>query len=284
MRTRRVARPLSQILLLAMMMLSRPVFASFTVDLLFAVVPGAGFPLEHLSRTLNAGIFQMNALKAAADCDTVAAAKMSAQISDWENWKARVEADIENGIVRWNNNDETKDKSKEIRKWGFPLKADFKAIGECARERGFGMDVMSLQGALNWTDDRLREYREYLPRLWCDQEVLTWMKANNTEAERIRPLLNDALLSGISAYYEFSPVTRPMYFEYKNLEAMHQDVYDDEGHVFRSAADRCDKTPRPLEVKRRITAEEALQTCDTLGFVRGTTDHSQCALQVITRQ
>ena len=42
------------------------------------------------------------------------------------------------------------------------------------------------------------------------------------------------------------PTREPdVYREYKNLEAMHQDVYDDEGHVFRSAADRCDKMVRP---------------------------------------
>ena len=42
-----------------------------------------------------------------------------------------------------------------------------------------------------------------------------------------------------------------MYLEYKNLEAMHQDVYDDEGHVFRSAADRCDRMGPPPQIITR---------------------------------
>ena len=145
------------------------------------------------------------------------------------------------------------------------------------------MDVMSVQGAINWTKDRIREYDEYLPRLWCNEEVYNWMKANDEEANRIFPKLDAAILQkGIQFYYQFSPMTRPMYLEYKNLEAMHQDVYVDEGHVFRSAANQCDQTMRPAPQPKSMTPDEALETCDALGFQRGTNSHSDCALKLLT--
>ena len=157
------------------------------------------------------------------------------------------------GITRWNFDDPYgKQRISEFERWNEELKPTSEAYEEanlaidaCINSRGYGRDRMSLQGAINWTNDRISEYRVYLPRLWCDEEVHSWMSANYTEAMRIFPKLDEAILSGIKYYYEYSPHSRPMYLEYKNLEAMHQDVYDDEGHVFRSAADRCDKMVRP---------------------------------------
>ena len=257
--------------------------------LLFAVVPGAGYPLQHLHDNILGGrVFMLSALKAGGDCDPEFAPELDQLISEYVDWQRRVIEDIDAGVESWNNGDETKAKLTELNRWGFPFykgdRKDWKLIGECAESRGYGMDVMSIQGAINWTKDRIREYDEYLPRLWCNDEVYSWMKANDEEANRIFPKLDEAILEkGIQFYYEFSPLTRPMYLEYKNLEAMHQDVYDDEGHVFRSAADACDRTMRPAPQPKSLTSDEALDTCDALGFERGSESHANCALELMTR-
>ena len=71
------------------------------------------------------------------------------------------------------------------------------------------MDI-NVQGEINWTKDRIREYEEYLPRLWCNEEVYNWMKANDDEAKRIFPKLDEAILKrGIQFYYELSPMDNP---------------------------------------------------------------------------
>lgn len=127
-----------------------------------------------------------------------------------------------------------------------------KLIFECAKSRGFGSDTMHLDGAIEWTQGRLNEYAEHLPRLWCNEEVYSWMLANDTEAKRILPKLESAYESGIRYYYEFSPYTRPMYLEYKNLESMHEDVYDKEHHVFRGAARECDELKARQSVEVQI--------------------------------
>ncbi|MDA8828051.1 hypothetical protein N9N82_11915 [Luminiphilus sp.] len=257
--------------------------------LIFALVPGAGYGLQGLHNNILGGrAYMLSALRAGGDCNPEFSSELDPLIMEYRDWQRRVMEDINLGVETWTNNDETKGKLKELNKWGFPFihpsRKEMKQIAECAKSRGYGMDIMSVQGAINWTKDRINEYDRYLPRLWCNEEVYTWMKANDEEANRVFPKLDEAILkSGIQFYYEFSPVTRPMYLEYKNLEAMHQDVYDDEGHVFRSAADTCDRMPRPAQQKKSTTPEEALQTCDTLGFKRGTEDHANCALELITR-
>ena len=257
--------------------------------LLFAVVPGAGYQLNYLHDNILGGrLYMLSAIKAGGNCDPEFSPELNQLISEYRDWQRRVQKDIDAGVQRWSNNDETKDKLKEINRWGLPFyspsSGDILIVDECAESRGFGTASMSVQGAINWTKDRIREYDEYLPRLWCNEEVYNWMKANDEEANRIFPKLDEAILKhGIQFYYEFSPMTRPMYLEYKNLEAMHQDVYEDEGHVFRSAADACDRTMRPAPQPKSLTSDEALDTCDTLGFERGSESHANCALELMTR-
>lgn len=265
------------------------VFDDMKRKLIFAVVPGAGYPLQYLHDNILGGrAYMLSALRDGGSCDPEFTSELEPLILEYRDWQKRVMEDINLGVTMWKNDDETKAKLKQLNKWGFPFfkfgKTSMRSIRDCANSRGYGMDIMSIQGAINWTKDRINEYDEYLPRLWCNEEVYSWMKANDEEANRIFPKLDEAILKkGIQFYYEFSPMTRPMYLEYKNLEAMHQDVYDDEGHIFRSAADVCDRTPRPAPQKKSTAPEEALQTCDVLGFERGTEAHSNCALELLTK-
>lgn len=237
--------------------------------------------LEHPGDTLSA-------FRAGADCTEEGAAFVDQIIS----WRApihdRAVADAQSGIRIWtpeNMGKEFQELHYEYdEKWLAALNSDEMQayIVGCANKRGYGFDVMSTQGAINWTNDRINEYREYLPRLWCNEEVYSWMSANDSEAKSVLPKLEAAISAGVRKHYEWSPVHRPLYLEYKNLEAMHQDVYDDEGHVFRTAANACDRMPKPTTTDDPMTPDEALETCDVLGFQRGTDSHSNCALKLLT--
>lgn len=276
------------ILILTMTSANAGVFDGLSRALTFAFVPSAGYKLQYLHDNILGGrAYMLSAIRAGGDCDSEITSELDPIITEYRKWQVRVAEDIKLGVQFWRNNNEHKGKLKEINRWGFPSyklsRKHMEKISKCAESRGYGMDVMSIQGAINWTKDRINEYAEYLPRLWCNQEVYSWMEANDKEAKRIFPKLDEAILnSGIQYYYEFSPLTRPMYLEYKNLEAMHQNKYHDEGHVFRSAADACDKMPRVIQQKNQMSPSEALEICDSLGFKRETQAHADCALKVLT--
>lgn len=224
------------------------------LDRLGVAIFGGRLELDKLEKQLYGMEFAWLSYKDAASC-SADLSNFDQQIEEIRRWRRIVTEDQAAGITAWHTKDQaTSQKVKDLKAAKPNLSKDQKSLIErCAKERGFGLDVMLLQGAINWTNDRINEYRVYLPRLWCDEEVYNWMAANNAEAQKVLPKLEAALESGIVYYFEFSPMTRPMYLEYKNLEAMHQDVYDDEGHVFRSAADHCASMDPPPQI---ITRDE----------------------------
>jgi len=241
--------------------------AIFIASLLLTVIAvpakAANYSLMKLAHKLVGGTLSVEAfvnypphelitLRSAADCTPEGAAEVDGMINLGMPLHLRALNDYHNGITTWNRKTpEGKEAVEMSFEWSdvyisWTKSSELKQlINHCRIQRGYGVDVMSTKGAINWTKDRINEYKLYLPRVWCNKEVRDWMAANDAEAKRVLPKLEAARDAGVVSHYEFSPLDNPMYTEYKNLEAMHQDVYDDEGHVFRSAADRCDKMGPP---------------------------------------
>ena len=230
------------------------------VDLQLSTIGGI-YKLEKLDRQLNTTEFQLVAIRDAVDC--------SGDFTEFEDNLRRVrelrllvQDDIRRGVGSWHNR-ENVEKFDRV----YNLKEELiypdnlqTLVAQCAKSRGYGLDVMALKGAIKWTKDRIKEYAEYLPRVSCNTEVYDWMKANDAEAKRVLPKLQAAYDSGIKRYYEYSPYTRPMYLEYKNLEAMHQDVYKNEAKVFRGAAKECGKTSVEVQIDDIASAIDALDS------------------------
>ena len=227
-------------------------------DLQLATVGGA-YPLEEVDKSLNVNEFQFIAMRDAVDCSGEAT-DLEDNLQRIRELRLLVQGDMRRGVDSWHNK---KDSEKFDRVYNLKAEISYPdnlqaLIKQCAKSRGYGLDVMALKGAIKWTKDRIKEYAEYLPRVSCNTEVYDWMKANDAEAKRVLPKLQAAYDSGIKKYYEYSPYTRPMYLEYKNLEAMHQDVYKNEAKVFRGAAKECAKTSVEVQIDDISSAIDAL--------------------------
>ena len=228
------------------------------VDLQLATVGGV-YTLKKVDKSLNNMEFQLVTIRDAADCSGEVTA-LEDNLRRVRELRAVVQDDIRKGVDQWHNR-ENAEKFDRV----YNLEAEISypdnlqaLVKQCAKSRGYGLDVMALKGAIKWTKDRIKEYAEYLPRVSCNTEVYDWMKANDAEAKRVLPKLQAAYDSGIKKYYEYSPYTRPMYLEYKNLEAMHQDVYKNEAKVFRGAAKECAKTSVEVQIDDISSAIDAL--------------------------
>ena len=54
----------------------------------------------------------LSAIKAGGNCDPEFSPELNQLISEYRDWQRRVQKDIDAGVQRWSNNDETKDKLK----------------------------------------------------------------------------------------------------------------------------------------------------------------------------
>lgn len=106
-------------------------------------------------------------------------------------------------------------------------------VGELLRMIDGYSGTLTVQSAFKLAPLTFVRPGELRKALWSeiDLDTAEWrFTVTKTKTPHIVPLSQQAiaiLKHGIHFYYEFSPMTRPMYLEYKNLEAMHQDVYDD---------------------------------------------------------
>ena len=260
--------------------------ADWKRDLLWEVLD-ASFSLEFLSEMNQSFLLRHEVWLAGVDCDRDSVAELQPNFALLEEWQTTIDQDLASGVVMWSlaKEDPNKDKLVQYRAAVDDLRVsvNYEVLSQCAEERGYGLGSKKVNHSMQkWVSKRIREYEEYLPKVFCDEEVHSWMQANYELATELMPLIKAGRAERIGTWYEWSPLTNSKYLMHKKLDDSHNNTYKRQGKVMRRAAKECEGVPRPVASPPKITTEEALETCDALGFERDTPAHSDCALKVLT--
>ncbi|MDB2644310.1 hypothetical protein N9Y37_07655 [Luminiphilus sp.] len=255
---------------------------------LFWLLPGVGYSLTDLSERNQGYVLMHSVWRTGVDCDSDSVAALQPNFDLLEDWQETIDQDLASGITGWSNSKEDPNRNKMPQYIdaieGLKVSLSYEVINRCAAERGFGTGSKRVNHSMQkWVSARIREYEEYLPKVFCDEEVHSWMQANYELATELMPLIKAGRAEGVGTWYEWSPLTNSKYLMHKKLDDNHNKTYKRQGKVMRRAAKQCEGVPRPIASSPKITAQEALNTCDALGFERETEAHSNCALEVLTR-
>ena len=261
--------------------------ADWKNDLLWIMPLEFSYNLEDLSKRNQGFLLMHRVWLSGVDCDSDSVAALQPNFDLLENWQETIDQDLALGTTAWTNSkdDPNRDKATQYIDAieGLHIPVSYKVISQCAEERGYGLGSKKVNHSMQkWVSKRIREYEEYLPKVFCDEEVHSWMQANYELATELMPLIKAGRAERIGTWYEWSPLTNSKYLMHKKLDDSHNNTYKRQGKVMRRAAKECEGVPRPVASPPKITTEEALETCDALGFERDTPAHSDCALKVLT--
>lgn len=231
-----------RLLLAGLVFASLDCHADWKRDFLWEIVPGASYKLESLVNSNDELLVGLAIIKSGLECDPQAANKIETIATDVSAWQERIKTDISAGKERWSNSvDDEERKAKDYVSFRDSIQLnDYKElVSQCAGQKKWGGDSVSLSGAEEWTRKRIVEYEQYLPRVTCDSALHDWMQVNYAAAKALLPVIVDDRAQGYKKWFEWSSLTREKYLQHRDLKIKHTTTYRREGKVIRKAAKRC---------------------------------------------